>query len=76
MDFEVKRLINGKSKYIEGYEEKILKIGGPVLILHTHKPFNIAVMQGFYTPWTQSLIIPIFKSGNKNGQDKSVQSLN
>ena len=66
MDFEVKRLINGKSKYIEGYEEKILKNRGHVLILHTHKPFNIAVTEGFSTPWTQSLVIPIFKSGPKN----------
>ena len=66
MDFKVNTLINGKSKYIEGYGEKILKIGGPVLILHTHKLFNIAVMEGFSLAWTQSLVIPIFKSGDKN----------
>ena len=66
MDFEVKHLINGKYKYIEGYEAKILKIWGLALILHTHKPFNIAVTEGFSTPWTQSLVIRIFKSGHKN----------
>ena len=43
-----------------------LKIGGPVLIPHIHKLFNIEVKQWFPTPWTQNLIIPIFKSGNKN----------
>ena len=45
---------------------EILQIGGSVLILHIHKLFNIAVKQGFPTPWTQSLIIPIYKSGDKN----------
>ena len=66
IDFGVKRLANGKSKYIEGYQEEILNIGGHVLILHIHKLFNLAVKQGFPTPWTQSFIIPIFKSGDKN----------
>ena len=44
----------------------ILKIGGFVLIPHIHKLSNLAVKQGFPTPWTQSLIISIFKSGDKN----------
>ena len=74
MDFEVKRLINGKSKYIEGYEEKILKIRGHVLILHTHKLFNIVVMEGFSLAWTQSLIIPIFKSADK-GDPSNYQTI-
>ena len=47
IDFRVKRLANGKSKYIEGYQEEILKIGGLVLIPHIHKLFNLAVKQGF-----------------------------
>ena len=37
IDFGVKRLANGKAKDIEGYQEKILKIGGPVLIPKCHR---------------------------------------
>ena len=62
----VKCLENGKDKHIEGCQEEILKIGGPLLILHIHKIFVQAIKQEFPTPWTQILIIPIFKSGNKN----------
>ena len=51
---------------IEGYQAEILKIGGPVLIPHIHKLFNQAIKQGFPKPWTQSLIIPIFKIGDTN----------
>ena len=50
IDFGVKRLANKKSKDIESYQVEILKIGGPFLILHIHKPFNIAVKKGFPTP--------------------------
>ena len=66
MDFGVKSLANGKSKDIEGYQAEILKIEGHVLNPHIDKLFNIAVKQGFPTTWTQNLIIPIFKSGDKN----------
>ena len=66
IDFRVKHLANEKAKDIEGYQAKILKIGGLVLIPHIHKPFNRVVKQGFPTPWTQSILIPIFKSGDKN----------
>ena len=45
---------------------EILKIRGFVLIPHIHKLFKIVVKQGFPTPWNQGLIIPIFKSGDKN----------
>jgi hypothetical protein len=64
--FGVKQLANGESKDIEDYQTKILKIGGPILIPHIHKLFNLAVKKGFPKPWTQSLIVPIFKSGDKN----------
>ena len=57
---------NGKAKDIEGYKVEILKIGGPILNPHIHKLFNQAVKQGFPKPWAQSLIIPIFKSGDTN----------
>ena len=66
IDFGVKHLENGKSKDIEGYQAKILKIRGHVLISHIHKLFNLVVNQGFPTTWTQILIIPIFKSGDQN----------
>ena len=62
IDFGVKRLENGKAKDVEGYQEEI---GGPVLNPHIHKLFNQAVKKGFPNPWTQGLIIPIFKSGDK-----------
>jgi hypothetical protein len=64
--FGVKRLSKGKAKDIEGYQAEILKIGGPILIPHIHKLFNLAIQQGFPKPWTQSLIVPIFKSGDKS----------
>ena len=61
IDFGFKLLANGKDKDIEGYQVKILKIGGHVLISHIHKFFNLVVKQGFPTPWIESLIICIFK---------------
>ena len=64
--FWVKCLGNGKSKDIEGYQVEILKFGLLVLIMHIHKLFNLMVKQWFPTPWSQRLIISIFKSGNKN----------
>jgi hypothetical protein len=64
--FGVKRLANRKYKDIKGYQDEILKIGGHILIPYIHKLFNLAVKQGFPKPWTQTLIVPIFKSGDKN----------
>ena len=64
--FGVKRLKNGKAKDIEDYQVEILKTVGPFLIPHIHTLFNQAFKQGFPKPWTQSLIIPIFKSGDTN----------
>ena len=49
IDFGVKHLANGKSKDIEGYQAEILKIGGPVLIPHIHKLFNLVVKHRFPT---------------------------
>jgi hypothetical protein len=45
IEFGVKRLANGKAKDIEGYQDEIFKIGGPILIPHIHKLFNLAVKQ-------------------------------
>ena len=66
IDFGVNRVANGKAKDIEGYHAEILKIGGHVLNPHIHKLFNQAIKQGCSKPWTQSFIIPIFKSGDTN----------
>ena len=59
-------MVNGKDKDIDGYLAEILKIGGPVLILHTPKLFKQAIKKGFPKPWTHNLIIRIFKSGDTN----------
>jgi hypothetical protein len=66
IEFEIKRLANGNAKDIQGYQSKIFKIGGPILIPHIHKLFNLAVKKSFPKPLTQSLIFPIFKNGDKN----------
>jgi hypothetical protein len=66
IEFGVKWLANGKAKDIEGYQAEIFKIGGPILIPHIHKLFNLAVKQGFPKPWTQSLVVPLFKNGDRN----------
>jgi hypothetical protein len=50
IEFEVKRLANRKSKDIEGYQAKKFKIGGPSLIPHIHKLFNLAVKHNFPKP--------------------------
>jgi hypothetical protein len=65
INFGVKRLTNGKYKDIEGDQTEILKIGGPILIPNIHKLFNLVVKKGFPKSWTQSLIVPIFRSGDK-----------
>ena len=65
IEFRVKWLANGKAKDIKGYQAEILKIEGPILIPHIHKLFNLEVKQGFPKPWTQSLIVPIFKNGDR-----------
>jgi hypothetical protein len=66
IEFRVKMLVNGKAKDIEGYQVEIFKIRGPILIPHIHKLFNLAVKRGFPKPWTQSLIVLIFKNGDIN----------
>jgi hypothetical protein len=50
IELGVKWLANGKAKDIEGYQDEIFKIGGPILIPHIHKLFNLAVKQGFPKP--------------------------
>jgi hypothetical protein len=66
IEFGVELLANGKAKDIEGYQAETFKIGGPILIRHIHKLFNLAFKQGFPKPWMQNLIVPIFKKGDRN----------
>jgi hypothetical protein len=66
IEFRVKWLENGKDKDIEGYQAEIFKIRGPILIPHIHNLFKLVVKQDFHKPWTQSLIVPIFKNGDRN----------
>ena len=66
-DFGFKFIVNGKAKEIEEYEAKIFSIGENVPIrANIHKLFNPVVKRIFPDPWNKSLIIPIFKSGDKN----------
>jgi len=62
VEFEIKKLTNGKARDIEGYQTKIFKIGRSICIPHIHMLLNLAIKQGFPKPWNQSLIVPIFKS--------------
>ena len=50
IEFGVNRLENQKARDIEGYQDEIFKIGGPILILQIHKLFNLSVKQGFAKP--------------------------
>jgi hypothetical protein len=63
IDFGVKQLANGKVKDIEGYQAEFFKIGGPILILHIHKLFNLAVKQGFLNPGRKSSLFLFLKMG-------------
>ena len=66
IQFGIKKLTKRKAKDIEGYQAKSLKNRGPILIPHIYKLINLEAKQGFPKPWTQSLIIPISKSVDKN----------
>jgi len=61
----INKLTNGKVKGIEGYQVEILKLGRYILIPHLHKLINSSIKHGFHKTWTQSLIVPIFKNGDK-----------
>jgi len=43
IEFGVKWLANRKAKDIEEYQAEIYKIGGPILIPHIHKLFNLGI---------------------------------
>lgn len=66
IEFEIKNPTNNKDGDIEGYQTKIIKIGRSVLIMQIHNLLNFAVTHGIPKLWMQRLIVPIFKSGDKN----------
>lgn len=66
MEFKLENLANGKFRDIKGYQDKIFKMGGSIIILHVHKLLNFAVKHDFPKTWTRSLIVPIFKIGDEN----------
>ena len=41
-------------------------MGRSVLISHLHTLLNLVIKHGFPKLWTQSLIVPIFKNGDKS----------
>jgi hypothetical protein len=43
IEFGVKWITKGKANDIKGYQAKILKIGGSILIPHIHKLFNLEI---------------------------------
>ncbi len=65
VEFGINKLTNGKAKFIEGYQAELFKMGKSILIPHLHKILNLAIKHGFPNIWTQSLITPIFKNGDK-----------
>jgi hypothetical protein len=50
INFGIKQLAKGKYKDIKIYQAKILKNGGPIIIPHIHKLFNLVVKQVFPKP--------------------------
>ena len=66
IESSISKLTNRKAKGIEGNQVEILKIRRYNLIPYQHKLLNLSVMHGFPSLWTQSLIVPIFKNGDKN----------
>jgi hypothetical protein len=50
IEFGVKKLTIGKSKNIEGYHTKILKIGEHILIPDIHNIFNLVVKKASLNP--------------------------
>lgn len=51
VDFKVKKLPNGKDRDIEGYLDKIFKMGRSILIPHIQKLLNLVVKHDFRNPW-------------------------
>ena len=66
VEFSINKLGNVKAKDIEGYQVEILKMGISILIPRLQNSLNLVVKHGFPQLWTQSLIVPIFKNGDKS----------
>lgn len=65
VQFGINKLANGKDRDIEGYQAEIFKMGKSILIPYLHKLLNLVVKRVFSKLLVQSLIVPIFKNGDK-----------
>lgn len=65
VEFWINKLASGKVKDIEGYQAEIFKMGKSIIFPHLHNLLNLAVKHGFPKIWTQILIVPILKNGDK-----------
>lgn len=57
IEFGIKWTVKGKAKDIEGYQEEILKIGGPILIPHFHKLVHLVGEHVFLSLGLTSLFL-------------------
>jgi hypothetical protein len=63
IEFEVKRLANGKAKDILGYQAKNIKIKEPILIPHIHNLFNLASTRASLNPRCKASLFISLKIG-------------
>ena len=66
IESDTNNIANGKAKDIGGCQAQILKIGISILIPYLHKLLNLVVTHGFPRLWMKTLIVPIFKNGDKS----------
>jgi hypothetical protein len=66
VEMGIKRLGTRKAKDLDELKAKYLKWGLKILPPHITKNFNNIIQQGFPTDWTNSMEIPLFKSGDVN----------
>jgi hypothetical protein len=62
----IKRLVVGKAKDIEGLHVEHLKWGHEYISHQLTTILNLMLSKGLLSRWTRSLIILIFKEGEKN----------
>ena len=63
IEFEVKRLANGKAKDILGYQAKNIKIKEPILIPHIHILFNLESTRASLNPRCKASLFISLKIG-------------
>lgn len=65
IEFGVKLLTTRRTKDTEDYQVETFKIEGHILFTNIHDLLNLVVKNSFPEPWTWSLIVAIFKSGDR-----------